>query len=400
MKVKINDNKEINATFLRIDVNLFNKDKSRVRLFISDNINVMQYIKIGEKNKIECWDDIHGYHYIIESDTKFIKEFYDDMIAPQYSCDNYLYTVQFMGDIKLTTLKYHRAIILDLIPTFKCNMNCDYCFQSKHHGDTLLDCPDLNEMYTDIADFLKGMEFKQINLFGGELSIDMERTELANEIVNRYYQTDYTNKKKIFTNAKEFNPEFANFIKEDDLKSLYISVSSLTNKIYDPRHVDIQLMMSNIIKYVSVLGEDRIKCVIIADENTLDYLEETVLKLRTTGVKRFIIKLENELNGNTFKNDSKNIIEKYKNIIKKLSENKDIMLYIRNDHTPSMYIDFLLNREDNENRSVCEMCLCDRNEEDSPVHMGVEDIVFNRKLRLHSIIDDEPIWGALKCEEN
>lgn len=389
MTIQVNSGKVFDGIFLRLDFNIYNKNKSRFRIFldIENTQNMISFIKLSKINTFKCYDDFYKFDYTVEIHADSIKEYYEDEIASQYTCDKKLYTIAIMGNMRLSTIAWHQAIVLDLIPTFKCNMNCDYCFQHKFHGDSIAECTDIKDMYTDIASYLKGMEFKQINLFGGELSIDLDRCELADKVADKYFKTNYTNRKKIFTNAKEYNPEFSRFIKQDSMKNLYFSISSLSEKIYDPRHVDIPTTLSNINKYINDLGEDKIKAVIIADELTLDYLEETVYKLKSVGVRRFIIKLENRLNGQLFYKDEYKVIDKYRSIIEKLTNDPTIMIYVRNDYSPSMYLCFLLNREDNENRSVCEMCLCTVNDGTSLVHLGVEDMVYTKNLRLYSIIN-------------
>lgn len=385
--------KTIDVVFVKLDFNLYDKSKSNLRIFLTmENVEKLSSnINIDTINRLKYYDEDRTFEYLLSIRPSRIGVRPDTKILTQYCTDIQLYEVVLTGELNNECIKSHTDSIIDIVPTFKCNMNCDYCGQRHIHDDDLSDCENLREVYKEIHEQLVGMKFKQVNLIGGELSIDMNSCELANDVANSYFMSDITNRKKVFTNCKKFNIEFADFIKNEPLTNLCISISSLNEKVYDPRHADTPLLMANIKKYVDYLGESKIKAVIVLNRDTLDYVEDTVSKLRAAGVHRFIIKLENHLNDDLFNNNDDNLLNKFKESIIKLSSDTQNMLYIRNDITPSMYICFLLNRSDNEGRNICEMVLCTDKTNNSPIHIGVEDLVFTKPLRLFSVINNDNI---------
>lgn len=384
----INGTLNLEYVFFRLDYEINNVENSRCRIFLEEskyNTDIIKHIKINEINIIEFKSDT--IHYKVHVKVNKVRELFDDIIAPHYNCDFLLNTISMIGKIvEVENIKHHSDIVLDLIPTFKCNMACDYCFQ-KNHGDTIPECKNLDKTYGNIFNYLKNIEYRQINIFGGELSINLDKANDINKIAYDNLITDKTNRIKVFTNCKIYDEMFCNFIKEDPIKDLYISLSVLSEKVYDPRHIDIETTEFNIQKYINKLGTDRIKAVIVIDSNTINYLKETVLRLNRIGVNNFIIKSENYYNGIAYKNNITEFIDKYDRIITELTENENIKIWVRNDYTSSGYISFSVTK-DGEVRSICELCLCEKNDGTEVVHFGPEDIVFDyNKKRLYSIVD-------------
>lgn len=61
-----------------------------------------------------------------------------------------------------------KCLAISINPTYKCNLNCDFCYLNKLHSDKLMN---LNKLDKQLRQLSNDFELKYIDLYGGEITI-------------------------------------------------------------------------------------------------------------------------------------------------------------------------------------------------------------------------------------
>lgn len=163
-------------------------------------------------------------------------------------------------------------LALSVNPTYKCNLNCDFCYLKGLHNSPLMDLDKLNEQLKYVYD---KYPIRYIELYGGEITI------LDEHYLNRLLEIceKYTENVEIVTNFVEPNNWLYNIYKTKD----YRLGTSWDYTFRDNG----DLILSNIDKFYETTGKK--PCVILCSPKLYDYKEEVLKYLDRESIDAFHI---------------------------------------------------------------------------------------------------------------
>lgn len=131
-------------------------------------------------------------------------------------------------------------LALSIIPTFRCNLSCKYCYEAGGLDNNRLDMGD--DVLHSVLSFISGLNGSvkklQVNFYGGEPLLDKNRfTGILREICDLCKKNDISLGLGLITNGYNFDKDIADFLSELNLECFIQITLDGSRELHDTKRV-------------------------------------------------------------------------------------------------------------------------------------------------------------------
>ena len=214
------------------------------------------FIKTSENDKILVYNSLRGAVMEIneqelsllespESASSSEIELLHLMKQDGFVCDNNVDELQVAKEIvkqriEKLTVRHNDRLFLTIVPTFNCNFECRYCYESKKsRGQKLHMANKVQKLIVDYIEhrFMENIKFLKIYYFGGEPLLGLEViNELQQQILGLSRKYNVLLNTNIITNGSLLTPNVSRLLYNLQINSLQITLDGVGQKHNEARY--------------------------------------------------------------------------------------------------------------------------------------------------------------------
>lgn len=281
-------------------------------LIIIDNVDILEKVKLNLLN-----DKLLG--------NEFTKEEIEILFEGEFIIDSKI------DESILVRKKFKEAFFnkkkvnLTYLPTLKCNLNCEYCFEKSLKIKDDLKKENLNEF---LKDYLEGVEELSISLFGGEPLLFKERIfDLLNALEK--YKDNIKISFSMTTNGTLLTEEIIDKItKNYDLNSVQITLDG-TKERHDSVRISkeyketFDLILNNLLFLKKQSKTSAIVRINLLNDS-ISQIEKTLIALKKLDMKNLKVFFRKIYSTSSYSVENNIEIEEYYNLA--LKNNLDVLI--------------------------------------------------------------------------